>query len=154
MQEKTKTKQIIKNGKSPAALKSLVNQLISDVTWKPVIEQVDGCVRICEERFEIFWRSKTGAEKSLKKAKAIVDNIEENLADANLVANKEGGKIQGQLVLEVIDDVEGEDLQCRLIGWFQNRKKNWVPKILVSKSFSGEKKIYFGKGFSFTVFVK
>ena len=155
MQEKTKTKQIIKNGKSPAALKSLVNQLISDVEWKPSFKQFDSYVKLSTDRFEISWRTQNGANKSLEKARTIVGNIEDELTDANLVANKNSSKIQGQLVLELKDDPEdGEELECRLVGWFCNKRGNWVPKILVSKSFSGEKKIYFGKGFSFTVFVK
>lgn len=160
MQEKTKqtaqekSKQVIKNGKSEAALKTLVNQMISDVTWSPLVKEAGNCVKIDTDRFDIFWRSEAGALKSLKKAQEVVENIEDNLANANLVANKNGGKIQGQLVLELIDDVEGEEPQCRLIGWFCNKRGNWVPKILVSKAFTGEKKIFFGKGFSFDVFVK
>ena len=162
MQEKTKqtaqeeSKQVIKikNGKSPAALKLLVNQLISDVEWKPVIEKFDGHVKLSTDRFEISWRSEAGVQKTFDKAREIVDNIEEELPDANLVASKTANKIQGQVVVELTDDVEGEEPQCRMIGWFQNKKGNWVPKILVSKAFTGEKKIFFGKGFSFTVFVK
>jgi hypothetical protein len=149
-----KTKNVIKNGSSEAALKTLVNQLISDVTWSPIVKEEGDCVKIDTDRFEIYWRTENGAQKTLSKAQGIVDNIEDNLAGGNLVANKQGGKIQGQLVLEIVDDKEGEESQCRMIGWFLNKKGNWVPRILVSKSFVGEKKIYFGKGFSFTVFVK
>ena len=159
MQEKTKqekSKTIIDNGKSHKALKTLVNELISDVRFNPeaLIKVKDGYVEISNDRFEIYWRTRKGALKSIEKAKTMVENIEDGLTDASLVAKKTAGKIQGQLVLELIDDKEGEEPQCRLIGWFCNKKKNWVPKLLVSKSFVGEKKVFFGKGFSFTVFVK
>ena len=148
-----KKKAIIKNGKSPLALQKLVSALISDVTWEAEIISVGkgATVKIVDERWEIFWRTKKGAQSSLEKAITIAEAIEDTLTGTNIVATKVKG-IQGQCKVELFNSPSEET--CRCIGWFQNKKKNFVPVLLISKGFAGEKKIFFGKGFSFTVFVK
>ena len=157
MSEKKQPKKkaiIIKNGRSPLALQKLVSALISDVTYEPEIIPVgkSKAVKIIDERWEIFWRTKKGAQSSLKKAITIAEAIEDTLTDANIVATKVKG-IQGQCKVELFES-SSEEETCRCIGWFQNKKKNFVPVLLISRKFVGEKKIFFGKGFSFTVFVK